>query len=151
MNELKYWIGVVSHEHVQGGVAGGFAQPCHGKAAPLKRMHQGDWLVYYSPRTHFRGGESCQSFTALGRVVNEMLYSVPMTDDFTPFRRDVEFLPCQVASIHPLLEQLSFITDKRYWGYLFRRGHFVVSQADFHAIAAAMGVEISLVGGSVNV
>ena len=31
----RYWIGVACREHVGRGVAGGFAQLCHGKAAPL--------------------------------------------------------------------------------------------------------------------
>jgi hypothetical protein len=33
-----YWVGVVSKEHVDIGVAGGFAQVNHGKAGPLERM-----------------------------------------------------------------------------------------------------------------
>ena len=63
-----YWIGVVSRAHVQGGVAGGFAQLCHGKERPLRRMRTGDWLIYYSPRTEREGGAPIQSFTAIGRV-----------------------------------------------------------------------------------
>lgn len=27
----KFWVGVVSKEHVQRGVTGGFCQVCHGK------------------------------------------------------------------------------------------------------------------------
>lgn len=51
------WLGVVSRAHVQRGVSGGFAQVCHGKAAPLRRMQTGDWLIYYSPSTEM-GGEA---------------------------------------------------------------------------------------------
>lgn len=47
---MKYWIGTVSKEHVLRGVAGGFCQVCHGKAAPLNRMQRGDWLLYYTAR-----------------------------------------------------------------------------------------------------
>ncbi|MBA2682853.1 MAG: EVE domain-containing protein [Ktedonobacteraceae bacterium] len=147
MKEVRYWIGVVSREHVERGVEGGFAQLCHGKAAPLKRMQPGDWLVYYSPRTSFRDGEPCQSFTAIGRVKNEEPYEFVMSADFVPFRRDIDFLPCTITPIQPLLDQLSFITDKRHWGYLFRRGHFAIPQADFEHIAAAMGVEMGLLEG----
>ena len=46
---VRYWLGVVSRAHVERGVAGGFAQLCHGRAAPLARMQTGDWLIYYSP------------------------------------------------------------------------------------------------------
>ena len=47
---VRYWIGVVSRDHVMTGVAGGFAQVGHGKSAPLRRMSAGDWLIYYSPK-----------------------------------------------------------------------------------------------------
>lgn len=151
MRETRYWIGVVSRAHVERGVEGGFAQLCHGKAAPLKRMQPGDWLVYYSPRTQLQNGEPCQSFTAIGRVKDEEPYEFAMSADFIPFRRNIDFLPCGVAPIQPLLDQLSFITDIRHWGYLFRRGHFEIPQADFKRIAAAMGVEMSSVGVERNV
>jgi len=35
----RFWIGVVSEEHVKIGEKDGFAQLCHGKYAPLKRMN----------------------------------------------------------------------------------------------------------------
>ncbi len=145
MRETQYWIGVVSHDHVQKGVEGGFAQLCHGKAAPLKRMQLGDWLIYYSPRTRFGDGEPYQAFTAIGRVLDEEMYSFAMTEDFCPFRRNIEYLPCHPASIHPLLDSLSFIADKKRWGYPFRRGHFSISREDFQRIAEAMGVDLSVV------
>jgi hypothetical protein len=44
---MTAWLGVVSRAHVQRGVAGGFAQLCHGKAQPLQRMQRGDRLVYW--------------------------------------------------------------------------------------------------------
>jgi hypothetical protein len=66
----RYWIGVESHKHVKIGVAGGFAQLCHGKSAPLKRMKKGDWLIYYSPKTSMTGAP-LQAFTALGQVCGD--------------------------------------------------------------------------------
>jgi hypothetical protein len=36
---MTAWLGVVSYAHVRTGVAGGFAQLCHGKAQPLRRGH----------------------------------------------------------------------------------------------------------------
>ena len=44
-NLPRYWVAVVSANHVAVGVAEGFCQACHGKAAPLKRMKQGDYLL----------------------------------------------------------------------------------------------------------
>jgi len=71
----RYWIGVASKEHVQGGVLGGFAQVCHGKAGPLNRMEEGDWIVYYSPTIKFGQKEPCQSFTAIGKIKDGDAYS----------------------------------------------------------------------------
>jgi hypothetical protein len=41
------WIGVASRDHVINAIQGGFAQLCHGKQAPLKKMHTGDWIISY--------------------------------------------------------------------------------------------------------
>ncbi len=45
----KFWIGVVSKEHVLRGVEGGFCQVCHGKKRPLNRMKKGDYLYTTVP------------------------------------------------------------------------------------------------------
>jgi hypothetical protein len=47
---MKYWIIVASKDHLQRGLAGGFIQANHGKAAKLKRMSLGDWIIFYSPK-----------------------------------------------------------------------------------------------------
>ena len=138
--EPRYWIGVVSASHVARGVAGGFAQLCHGKAAPLKRMRPGDWLVYYSPKTAMDGGEPLQCFTAIGKVVGDQVYCFQMTPDFIPYRIDIAYLPGKQAAIHPLLARLSFIKDIKRWGYPFRMGSIEMSREDCALIAAAMGV-----------
>ncbi|KAJ3028221.1 UNVERIFIED_CONTAM: hypothetical protein HDU68_002149 [Siphonaria sp. JEL0065] len=138
----KYWIGVVSKSHVDRGVAGGFCQLCHGKAAPLKRMKKGDWLIYYSPKTDMNGGSPLQSFTAIGTVVGNKVYSFEMTPDFVPFRLDIEYdKNAKPAKIAPLLSQLSFIQGLKNpskWGMLFRRGQFEISKEDFELIRDKM-------------
>lgn len=136
----RYWIGVASKEHVQKGVKGGFAQVCHGKPGPLNRMDGGDWIVYYSPVLKFGGKEPCQSFTAIGKINPGDAYTFQMSEGFIPWRRDVSFVKSSEASIHPLLDYLSFIKDKRKWGFPFRRGCFEISQDDFQIIARAMGI-----------
>jgi hypothetical protein len=42
---IRYWIGVASREHVMKGICDGFAQLCHGKEDPLKKMNTGDWII----------------------------------------------------------------------------------------------------------
>ena len=52
----RCWVAVASAEHVRHGREHGFMQVCHGKAAPLRRIHPGDRIVYDSPTVTFRGG-----------------------------------------------------------------------------------------------
>lgn len=138
MSPRTYWIGIVSKDHVDVGVAGGFTQVNHGKAAPLERMHAGDGFVFYSPRTKYPDGESLQAFTAIGRIRNGNVYQASL-GDFHPFRLDVDFLPAQEAPVRPLIDDLSFIRSKKHWGAAFRFGVVRVPEADFARIAAAMG------------
>lgn len=134
----RYWIAVVSREHVLTGVAGSFAQAGHGKSATLKRMKQGDWLIYYSPKMSLRSNEKCQRFTAIGRVIDDRIYQVEMSKDFIPNRRDVEYKKCEEISILPLIEQLSFIDDKKHWGYKFKFGILEIPKSDFDLISSLM-------------
>lgn len=136
----RYWVAVASKEHVQIGLAGGFAQVCHGKPGPLKCMKEGDWIIYYSPTLTFEGKDPCQSFTAIGKIGSGDAYTFAMRQDFIPWRRDVSFLKCREAPIEPLLNSLSFIKDKKRWGFPFRRGCFDIPEEDFQLIAHAMGI-----------
>ncbi|MCE2940996.1 MAG: EVE domain-containing protein [Gemmatimonadota bacterium] len=136
---IRCWVGVVSLQHVMLGVARGFAQVCHGKQAPLRRMAPGDWLVYYSPRDRMDGGSALQAFTAAGRIRPSTVYQV-QCDGFSPYRRDVDFVDCRPAPIRPLLSQLSFTQGLPNWGYRFRLGHFEIDRRDFRLIAQAMGI-----------
>lgn len=135
---VKFWIGVVSLNHVERGVAGGFAQVCHGKSAPLRCMRQGDVLFYYSPKTAMNDGKLLQCFTAVGEVISEQPYQFRMSTNFIPYRVDVAWFDCIHAPIAPLIPVLSFIEDVRHWGYPFKRGHFEITPDDAHCIALAM-------------
>lgn len=104
----RCWIAVASGEHVQRGVAGGFMQVCHGKAGPLRRIHSGDRVVYYSPTGTFRGRDTLQAFTALGTVLPADPYPFAMGGGFVPWRRDVRWDAARTAPIRPLLQALEF-------------------------------------------
>lgn len=142
MGQTRYWIGVASKDHVLKGIAGGFCQLCHGKSNPLKRLAIGDWIVYYSPRTAIQGGELVQSFTAIGKISEGEPYRFNMGKGFIPHRRDVQFIAAEDAPIHPLIEDLSFIQNKKSWGYPFRFGLLKIPEVDFQRIAEAMRVQI---------
>ena len=136
------WVAVASAEHVAIGRAQGFMQVGHGKGAPLKRLHAGDRIAYYSPVRVFGTKDACQAFTAVGVVRDERVYQGQMTntggDDFKPFRKDVDWFAAQEAPIRPLLESLSFTPGKSNWGYAFRFGLLKVTEADMDLIARAM-------------
>lgn len=125
---------------MQRGVSGGFAQVCHGKKDPLSRMHKDDWIVYYSPTVTFGKKDPCQAFTAIGRVATGQPYLFEMSPDFIPWRINVHFAEAREVEIKPLLELLNFITDKKKWGFPFRRGCFEVTEQDFTHIAKAMRI-----------
>jgi predicted RNA-binding protein len=138
---MKHWVNTISRDHVRLGVEGGFTQAGHGKASGLKRLHAGGWLVFYSPKASLHSGESLQAFTAIGRVADDELYQVEMTPGFRPWRRNVEFVKCVEAPIRPLIPELSFVKDKKHWGYVFRFGLFEIPQEDFALIERAMAVD----------
>lgn len=135
----RYWVGVVSREHVKTGEAGGFCQLCHGKDAPVRRMRPGDCLIYYSPREKIRGGEPVQAFTAIGEIKPGEPYTHNMGNGFMPTRRDVAYRSAREVPIRPMLDELTFTANQRNWGMIFRRGVFEIPVKDFNLIAIAMG------------
>ena len=135
---MTNWVNTVSRDHVERGVAGGFTQANHGKPHMLRKMARGDWIVFYSPKTAYQGGEPLQAFTAIGQVADDEPYRAQMSADFHPWRRNVDFLECAEAPIRPLLEQLDFIEDTSRWGYKFRFGVFAIDDHDLDVIRAAM-------------
>lgn len=132
---MTYWINTVSADHVQRGVAGGFTQANHGKPHMLRRMAHGDWIVFYSPKTAFEGGQPLQAFTAIGRVADDAPYQDEVSGSW---RRAMEFLPCTATPIRPLLERLEFVADPQRWGYKFRFGVFRIEEPDFLLLRSAM-------------
>ena len=137
-NATRYWIGVASKDHVARGVAGGFCQLGHGKAAPLSRMATRDWIIYYSSKVSLERDELCQRFTAIGKIIGVAPYLFEMSPSFATYRRDVQFKKCESIAIRPMLAELDFIKDKTRWGSAFRFGHFEIQRADFERIATAM-------------
>ena len=136
---MSAWLGVVSRAHVQRGVAGGFAQLCHGKAQPLRRMRRGDWLVYYSPTIEM-GGAPLRAFTAIGRIEDDEVSSFDMGGGFVPYRRSVRYARGREVSLHTLQDRLA-LCARPSWGIALRRGHLPLAAGDLATIASAMGVD----------
>ena len=136
----KHWIAVASAEHARRGKAG-FMQVNHGKAAPLRRVHPGDGVAYYSPTETFGGKDKLQAFTLIGRVKPGDIYQGEM-GDWVAHRRDVDWADAHDAPIAPLLDRLEFTAGKTNWGYQLRFGLFGISEHDFELIAQAMGASL---------
>lgn len=134
---MKYWLGVVSEEHVKKGVAEGFAQVCHGKRTPLARLRKNDWLIYYSPKKSMNGTEVCKSFTAIGEAKDDVIFQFEMTKEFKPFRRAIKYHNCTPIPIDSVKSELS-LTKDRNWGYRLRLGLIELSESDFRVLKRAL-------------
>ena len=104
----------------------------------LKRIKQDDWVMVYSPKLTMEEDVKCQSFTAIGQASDEDVYQFQMTEHFIPFRRNIKFYECKETSILPLINDLSFIQNKKSWGYPFRFGFFEINETDFNLIISNM-------------
>jgi len=136
----RYWIAVASAEHARRGKAG-FMQVNHGKAAPLRRIHPGDGVAYYSPTITLGSKDKLQAFTLIGRVRPGEIYAGEM-GGWTAHRRDVDWADARETPIAPLLDHLDFTAGKTGWGYQLRFGLFEITAHDFELIAEAMGANL---------
>lgn len=134
---VKYWLAVACAEHVRRGRAGGFAQVCHGKGAPLRRMSAGDGIVYYSPSQRMGDRDGFQHFTAIGRVKTGEPYAVEMFPGVRMHRRDIEWFDADEQPIKPLLDWLDF-TQPKNWGYSLRFGLVEIPEVDFEFLQHVM-------------
>ena len=136
--KAKYWIVVVSKDHIARGVEGGFMQANHGKSSSLKKLSTGDWVIFYSPKQAYAGNEPLQAFTAIGQVKDDELYQYKMSKDFVPYRRNVTYYQCKETPLVHLINDLDFIENKKAWGYKFRFGFFEIGEDDFEQIRFEM-------------
>ncbi|MFF3573534.1 EVE domain-containing protein [Nocardia jiangxiensis] len=135
----RYWLAVVSRDHVRCGVELGVAQANHGKRAPVERMRPGDGLVHYSPRTGMREGAVVKAFTALGMIEDRPAWQAEDQDGcFRPWRRAVSYATgvreVPIAALRGELE----LTSVPNWGVVLRRGLVELSAHDFGGISRAM-------------
>jgi predicted RNA-binding protein len=131
----RYWIGVISADHVALGVANGFMQIGHGKRTGVARQQKGDWIIFYSSKATMDSKEPLQEFTALGQITDSEPYQGLRPDGFKPWRRNVDFEKVKPLPIRPILGELSFIKDKTHWGVAFRYGILEIPKTDFEFIA----------------
>lgn len=134
----KYFLICASKDHVLRGIEGGFAQAGHGRKDLISKPAKGDWVVFYSSKDKFENGKPLQKFTAIGQVVDEEAYQPTGSEAFRPYRRDVKFKDHHEVEIRPLLERLTFIMNKKRWGFYLMSGFREISKEDFGVIETAM-------------
>jgi len=134
----RYWIFGASKDSVKSSVAEGIAQASHGIASSLQLLRKGDFVIYYSGKQILGKPEICQEFTAIGKVKDNCMFHVQMSENFCPSRRNIEIFQSKDISILPLINDLNFIKVKKSWGYPFRFGFFEIYQYDFDLISALM-------------
>lgn len=130
MTTAPAWLAVASAEHVRIGRAGGFAQVCHGKAGPLRRMRTGDGIVYYSPSEARGRRDGRPSFTAIGRVADEEIRQVEQFPGFFPYRRRILWAAAREIALDRVRDRLS-LTAPPGWGASLRFGLVKLAGTDF--------------------
>jgi hypothetical protein len=138
----RAWLGVVSADHTQRAVEGGFIQLNHGKRYGVARLREGDGFVIYSPTERYGEKQPLRAFTALGVVADAAPYQAePMNMGahgiVQPWRRRIEFLPVQRADLRAVELDL---TRQPNWGYQLRRGLVPLEPGDFEALRSAMSI-----------
>jgi len=135
---VKYFINTVSKDHVMIGKQDKIVQAGHGKKAPLQKLHNNDFVIFYSPKTSLSGGKPLQAFTAVAKIIDDKIYQVSISETFKPFRMKAEYLNCSETPIRPLIDDLEFIENKKSWGFKFRFGFFEINESDFNLIMTRM-------------
>lgn len=134
----KYFLICASKDHVLKGVEGGFAQAGHGRKDLMSKPSKGDRVVYYSSKDEFENGTPLQTFTAIGEIIDNEPYQPNTSSKFKPYRRDVKYGKSVDAEMRPLIEKLSFIKNKKRWGFYLISGFREISKDDFEIIQQAM-------------
>ncbi|QQA43428.1 EVE domain-containing protein [Pelagovum pacificum] len=136
---MAHWIGVVHRMQAMTAREAGVVAFGHGKEALVRSLSPGDTVIYYAPKSDFEG-EPVQAFVTHARVTGEKAYEKEWRPGLTRWVRDAAFDDADEVPVRPMLEDLTFVRNKRSWGMTFRGGKFSISDEDYVRIATAMGV-----------
>lgn len=90
----------------------------------MSKPAKGDWIVYHSSKEVFGEDKSLQKFTALGQLLMMSL----------TYKRNADYKKLKDADIRPIIPLLSFIKNKKRWGFSLISGFLEISEADFDII-----------------
>lgn len=137
----KYWINVIPKERVVKAVEEGIMQS-QGDEAHLSRLQKDDWIIFYSPREDTTGTTKLQAFTAIGQIADDTIYWIEIMG-VKVFRRKVNYLKSKETSLLALIQKLSFIRNKKHWGFIFKLNLIQILEEDFQIIAKEMAADKS--------
>ncbi|MEU8227560.1 hypothetical protein [Kribbella sp. NPDC048915] len=138
----RAWVAVVSAEHTERAVAGGFVQLNHGKRYGVARLQRGDGFAIYSPTERYLGKQPLRMFTALGFVADDAPHQAePMSMGargiVRPWRRRIAFLDVRRVSVQDVDLELTRAPN---WGYQLRRGLVPLEPNDFEKLQSVMSI-----------
>lgn len=81
-------------------------------------MSEGDFLLYYSPKTSRSGSKKLQAFTAAGKMLDDDIFTHFENENFQPDRRKVFYYqpvrPCPIEYVREHPEWKNYATQLRY-------------------------------------
>src|SRR5258708_37964303 len=135
----KYWVNVIPKERVSLAVEEGIMQS-QGDEAHLSRLQKDDMVIFYSPREDVEGTKKLQAFAAVGQITDDLVYPVEISPGVKAFRRKVTYTPAKEIPVIPLIQKLSFIRNKKHWGFIFKLNLIQILEEDFRIISDEMVV-----------
>lgn len=130
-----YWLTVTAQEWVKVVQEKGYTQVNMGPKAPLDKMSQGDWILYYSPTIfHQKPTSICQKFTGISSVIDNIVYPQNAKNPQL-WRRNVEFFHSMPKHAHLFHQYVDFLKEYEHWIDAFFQPVFEISRNDFIFIA----------------
>ena len=112
----------------------------------LKKANTGDYLTFYISREHRpnRYSKKIQEFRGWAEITSELFYeddSIWKSEgsEKYPARMEIKFHDkTKKAKIRPLINELTFINNKTFWGFSFIRSVITIPETDWLFIMGSM-------------
>lgn len=114
------------------------------RASRLHNIRVGDLLIFYVSRSSFNDSSlPIKEFSALVKSIGNSFKSKEeiwptLLGFWSSTRMPIEIIHTKKCKAEDLVDKLSFIKNKTYWGTAFRAGIRKISEHDFNTILKAM-------------
>ena len=143
-----YWILCMSEDNYMVAKQHGLIGMSERAGKTIHRIGMGDMVTFYINRKRVDSDPTdpaakVQQFRGIAKVSgeafesNDLIWNIREGELF-PHRRPVEFVSDMSASVRPLIEKLSFVTNTMYWALPLRRGCVEITAKDLATIQATM-------------